>query len=463
MGGLFGILGNSASALAAFQRALNVSQNNVGNASTPGYARQTQPLEALAFNPAVGLTGGVRAGQLQSTRSEYAEQGVRTQQELLGSFSAQSQALSAIEPIFDVSGQSGIDGALSQLFTSFSAWSAAPTDTNARQDVLSKAQNVAAAFQDAAAGLAKTTQSVNQQLGATVQQINSLAATIRDYNVAIRQGGQTDAGVDANLHAALESLSQQADIAVRFESDGTATVLLGGQTPLVIGDQQNAISLTVTNAAHVFDSNGIDITSQISQGSLGGLLSVRNTALPSLQGDGTQPGALNQLAQKVADRVNQILSSGLVSAGPPAQAGQALFAYSASSPAATLKLDPNITAAKLAAIDPGPPQVANGIAVTLSNLGNSTAAADQINGQTILQFYSSIAAQVGQQVANANDGTDVHTQLLAQAQSIRTQISGVSLDQEATAVLELQRGYQAASKMVSVIDTLTQSLIDMPV
>ena len=462
MGGLFGALHNSANALQALQRALEVTQNNVSNASTPGYARQTQPLEAMAFNPAQGLTGGVLAGAMQSTRSQYAEQAVRNQVALLGNFTAQSQALSAVEPLFDVSGKSGIDGALNNLFQSFSAWSAAPGDPSARQDVLAKAQDVATAFQDAAAGLSQATQSVNQQLGSTVQQINALASTIRDYNVAIRQGGQSDAGLDAKLHSALESLSQQGDITARFESDGSVTVLLGGQTPLVIGDQQNAISVNIGNSAQVLNSSGSDITSQITGGTLGGLLSVRNTVLPSLQGNNTQPGALNQLAQKVADRVNQILTGSLVSSNP-AQPGQALFAYNANSVASTLKLDPNITAAKLAAIDPGPPQVANGAAVTLSNLGNSTAAADQINGQTMLQFYSSVAAGVGQQVSNATDGQDLHTQLVAQARAFRTQVSGVSLDQEAAQVLELQKGYQAASKMVTVIDTLTQSLIDMPI
>jgi flagellar hook-associated protein 1 FlgK len=78
-----------------------------------------------------------------------------------------------------------------------------------------------------------------------------------------------------------------------------------------------------------------------------------------------------------------------------------------------------------------------------------------------LQFYASVASQIGQQVSDAKDGTDLHTSLLAQAKSFRTQVSGVSLDQEAIQVLEFQRSYQAASKMVTVIDTLTQTLIDM--
>ena len=91
--------------------------------------------------------------------------------------------------------------------------------------------------------------------------------------------------------------------------NGTATVLLGGQTPLVIGAQQYTIqasfapagSPVIPNAtpdARILDSSGQDITAHITQGSLGGLLNVRNTVLPSLQGDGQQQGACEHRAAR---------------------------------------------------------------------------------------------------------------------------------------------------------------------
>src|SRR5271166_703188 len=118
--GLFTTLNIGAEALDAYTRALTLSQNNVSNASTPGYATQVPTFEASPLQLDQGLPGGVTAGQPQSQRDEYLEQAVRTQAEANGSYNAQSQALSAIEPVFDVTGQSGIDGALSNLFQSFS-------------------------------------------------------------------------------------------------------------------------------------------------------------------------------------------------------------------------------------------------------------------------------------------------------------------------------------------------------
>lgn len=274
------------------------------------------------------------------------------------------------------------------------------------------------------------------------------------------------------MQSNLQNLSLLADVTVTYAANGTATVLLGGQTPLVIGYNQYSIQSSFTDPtpgpnanaiqdAHILDASGQDITGQISQGSLAGLLTVRNTVLPSLQGNGTQQGALNQLAQSVADSVNSILTSAQT---PSGATGIPLFTYNNASPvdvSSTLAVNPNITISTLAPVDPGPPVVSNGAALALANLGQSTNPAYQINGQTFVQFAASTATQVGQQASDAQTNENLHTTLLTQAQALQTQISGVSLDQEAINVMELQKGYEAAGKMVTVIDSLTNTLINM--
>jgi flagellar hook-associated protein 1 FlgK len=473
MGTLFGILNNSLDAIETFQTALNVSQNNVSNASTPGYATQVATMEALPFDPSGGLTGGVQSGPTQSTQNEYVNQAVQSQFSSQGNYTAQSSALSSIQGLFDVSGQTGVVGDLNDLFTSFSAWAATPDSTSAQQQVLTSAQELAEGFQSTAASLSQTTAQLNQQIGSTVQQINQIGAQIQAENVAILQSpdpaGGTNAGVSAQMEASLESLSQLANTTVTFAPDGTATVLVGGQTPLVIGSQENALQTNFSDTTgatypggvanvQILDANGNDITSQITQGSLGGLLNVRNVVLPGLQGNGQQVGALNQLAQQVADQVNGILTSATT---PSGAAGIPLFTYDATSPvdvASTLAVNPNITASTLAPADSA---ASNGAALALSNLGNSTDPSDEIGGQTILNFLSATATQVGQQASDAQSGENLATQLLTQAQAVQTQISGVNLDAQAVDVQQLQEGYEAAGKMVSVIDDLAQTLLNM--
>jgi flagellar hook-associated protein 1 FlgK len=248
-------------------------------------------------------------------------------------------------------------------------------------------------------------------------------------------------------------------------------VLLGGQSPLVEGNQSNALQLSyqvpanpaIANAtpdARLLTSGGTDVTALVNQGQLGALLSFRNTTLPSVIGDSSQQGSLNQLAQTVADTVNNLLEGGQISSGPPAVAGQALFSYSTPNPteaASSLALAPSITASTLAAISPGPPAVANGIATQLASL--STAQNASLNNLTATDFYSSIASGIGQSEATASANQTTQAQLLSQAQNMRAQVEGVSLNQQATLLMQYQQSYQAAAQLISTVNITMQSLL----
>jgi flagellar hook-associated protein 1 FlgK len=85
----------------------------------------------------------------------------------------------------------------------------------------------------------------------------------------------------------------------------------------------------------------------------------------------------------------------------------------------------------------------------------------QINGLGFTQFFGSLVSQVGTAAQNADTGVTAQQSLVAQAKTLRQQLSGVSLDEEAIALVQLQRSYQAASRMVSVVDQLMQSVLDM--
>src|SRR5271165_2756841 len=129
MANILATLGSTAGALDAIDQVLQITQNNVANASTPGYAKQSLDLEALPFDLSTGASGGVRAGQIQSSRDQYAEQAVRSQNTLLGNARQNVSSLTSLQSLFDISGQSGIPYALNNLLQSFSAWAQSPSDT----------------------------------------------------------------------------------------------------------------------------------------------------------------------------------------------------------------------------------------------------------------------------------------------------------------------------------------------
>ena len=472
MSSLSATLLGASSALQSFQYALNATQNNIDNASTPGYAKQTVDLLAAPFDPAVGLSGGVSPGPTIDSRDLLTESDVWQQAGAQGDASAQSSSLTAIQNALPIGEGSGIPAALNTFFSDLSAWSAAPTSGSAQQSVLVAAGSLAQSFQTTAAAVATASTSVSHGIGNTVGQINRLTSQIATLNTEIQSSGHGDEGMQAQLYSSLESLSGLVNINVLQQPGGVVSVTLSSGAALVMGNQSYA--LTAGNAAATTQSidplappdidiqaaDGSVVNSQITSGTLAGLLQVRNVVIPSLIGDASQPGALNQLASGLANDVNAIVSQGSVSPG----AGPSFLGlFSTPDPthptaaAATMAVDPNMTASQLPPVDQN--GVANGVPLALAALANSAPA--ELGSVGYTTFYGNAAALVGSQLNQAQSNQTMTAQTLAQAQSMRQTESGVSLDAEAINVLQFQAGYQAVAKMVSILDTITQSLIDM--
>ncbi len=62
---------------------------------------------------------------------------------------------------------------------------------------------------------------------------------------------------------------------------------------------------------------------------------------------------------------------------------------------------------------------------------------------------------------DATNNTEVQQSLVTQAKDLRQQYQGVSLDEEATTLMQFQRAYQANAKFLTVLDQLTQTAIDI--
>lgn len=475
MASLFAALNTAASSISVFENALTVSSNNIANSATPGYAEQTPTFETLPSDLANGLTGGVASGPVESARDTYAETAVQQASTSLGNWNQQLDALQGLQSDFDTTGTTGIPGALNQLFTAFSTWSASPTDTTARQSVIDGAQSLAQAFQQQSQEISQAATSADSQLSNLVGQVNTLTAQIATDN-AQNAGGQ-NVSAQTNLYNNLQQLAQIVPITTLQEADGSTTVLLAGQTPLVVGQNQYTISSQVsvpqnpkpTNpngppTDQVLDANGNDITAEITSGQIGGLLQARNGTLAQLQGDAYQQGSLNQLAQGIADRVNALLTGGNISdatANAKAVPGIALFTYNnAGTASQTLAVNPAITPDQLAAIDPGPPEVDNGIPLALANLATPQSAADEIDNMSYTEFFGNMAGQLGSAISTAQTNQTTSQNQVTQATNLRQQVSGVDLNQEAISVLQFQQSYDAASKMVSVVQALTTTILD---
>jgi flagellar hook-associated protein 1 len=363
---LFSALGSAASALSTFTQALSVDQNNVNNSSTAGYATQTATFEARPYEQGTGELGGVTLGPTQDSRDLFAEQNVQSYSSSLGVAQQQVTSLTSLQNNFDLTGATGVPAALSGLSTAFSSWATTPNSATTMQGVLTAAQGVASAFQQTAQQVSQLGTTTDASLNSNVTQVNALAKQLAGYNAQITGGDSGDAGLSASIYSTIQTLSQYVNITTIPQANGTTSILLGnGQTSLVSGASSYPISASVNvpqvpppvnvagaPTAQILDANGKDITSEITGGSVAGLVNVRNQVLPAIQGDGTQTGSLNQLAKAFADRVNSLLTSSVVSAGPPVVNGAALFTYdtvNATNTAASLQVSGTITPQQLAA------------------------------------------------------------------------------------------------------------------
>ena len=117
MGNLYSILNSAAQSLQAFEQAIDVTQNNVTNANSPGYADQVPQLISQDYQSDTGInTGGVQE-VTQDTRSTYADTAVQQQLSLQGMYQQLQTTLAPLQTVFDVSSSSAIPSALNQLFS----------------------------------------------------------------------------------------------------------------------------------------------------------------------------------------------------------------------------------------------------------------------------------------------------------------------------------------------------------
>lgn len=442
-----------------FSRALGTDQSNVANASTPGYAAQQANIQPIDLS---GDGGGNDFISLSSNSSSLADATVQAATSQASLSQTQSQQLSPINQLFDITGSSGILAALQQFSSAFSSLAVTPNDSTLQASALSAAGNVATAFNQVAAGLDTQQSQIDSGIQTTTTQINNLASRIQQLNVKASSETQIDPATDASLRSNLDQLSSLVDITVTRSANGAATVLAGGQLPLVEGDQ--AYTLTANPSAapgSQISSSAGGNSPQSFGGSLGALLETRNGAIGQLLGSGSSPGTLNTLASGFASRVNALLASGVTASGA---SGVPIFSFDTTNPtnaARSLTLNSSVTGDQLALASTGASAQSNGIANSLASLPGSTASADQVGGLSAEAYFGAIAASVGQQLSDAQNASTSDQTSLTTAQTNRQQQIGVSLDQEATNITTFERAYQANAQVVSILDQLSGDTINL--
>jgi flagellar hook-associated protein 1 FlgK len=346
------IFGISVSALQAFQAAINVTSNNVANASTPGYDRETAVLnEGIPqSNGAMSVGSGVLVSGVSRAFSQAAANQLNTSQSTLGQLTSLQSYTTQINNLLGTTA-GGLSTALQSFYGAWGNVADNPTSTAARQALLGAAQSIAASFQNTGAQLNALDSDVNTRITADVTQINSITKSISTLNSQIVIGTAQDGGQPPNelldqRDQLVSQLSGLVGITTTTDSNGALNVfvangqalVLQGQTTAMttVPNQFNASQLEISTAA-----NSNPISSSITSGDLGGLLAARTQVInPALN-------QLGQIATAVAQTVNAQQSSGLDLNG---QFGANIFSTPTTQAVASSKNTDAITAS--VAVDP---------------------------------------------------------------------------------------------------------------
>ena len=97
------------------------------------------------------------------------------------------------------------------------------------------------------------------------------------------------------------------------------------------------------------------------------------------------------------------------------------------------------------------------------NLANLSAVANQdvANGQTPIDAYSTLVGQVGSATSNTSADADSSSLILQQLQDQNGSVSGVSLNEEASNLIQYQAAYQAAARVVSTVNLLLLDAVNL--
>ena len=452
MVGLNGTLSVATQSLLAESGAIEITNNNIANANTPGYSRQTVLLSAQATSQSgSSVDGGVLFGGYQSVRNNVLQTTLQQQTSAGSSADTQSTALAQIEAAFSSSG-SDIGSSLSNFFTSVSALSTQPTNSTSRQAVLTAAGTLTYAFHQAAATLSKAQSDANSVVADTVNQINGLTSKIAALNSQLEQmkAAGSDGGAVQDQQQQLVLQLANLTCLAQIPSGNTVTLTVGNGRPLVSGDQSFPLQVATNSdgTLRVLVSGGQDITGELSSGSLGGTLQLRDTIVPGFS------VALDGLANQFATAVNTAQAGGYDANGV---AGQPLFSLPAgASGSAALIAVSTSDPAQIAASSDGSPGSNGNLAGLLSLQATPLA-----SGATPSSAYSSLVFAVGSASAEAASQASASQLAIQQTSNQIGSVSGVSVDEESANLLRFQQAYQAAAKVISTIDSLFTTVLNM--
>ncbi len=300
------------SALTASQLAIQVTGNNLANATTPGYSRQTTQLAPLgdtregSFFVGRGVQTLGITRQIDQTLQDRVWAGVSDEAKASVTLDILSQVESTLNELTDQDLSSGF----SSFFNAWSELASSPEADGAKALVVREGVTLAATLSTLRDDLGDIRSQIDDQITSAVNRADQLLTQIADVNKAIVQAeggiGKANSLRDQRDQLVTE-LSQYLDVTTIEQPSGMIDVLVGS-TPIVLGSKSRGLEVEKRSA-----TDGVEIVVRVKEdheqlldvgGKIGGLVDQRDDAV-----DGTIE-QLDRLAGELIFQVNRIHSQG---------------------------------------------------------------------------------------------------------------------------------------------------------
>ncbi|WP_100487168.1 flagellar hook-associated protein FlgK [Sporolactobacillus pectinivorans] len=500
---IFSTLNMMQRALEVTQTAIQTTGNNISNANTPGYSRQRVNLSTWIPYPATGINQqggagqigtGVNADSIVRINDQFVNQQVRDNTNQNGYWSAVNNAYNQMENIVNEPSDTGISSVLNNFWQSLQDMASNSGTSGTGSVVLQNGAEVADTFNYLSTSLGKVQSNLQSQITEDTSQINNYADQINSLNQEINQveaNGQLPNDLYDQRDQLTQELSQLANIKVtNVPSNGNPSPLADGKYTIEIVQQDGSSftpPATLVDGTNLTDNHlqtAIDDTdptaptvnvSVVTTGSTPTTVSNLTDATGTTPFSGELQGlidsytkdfpevfqSLNNMASTLAAQFNTAYES---TAGYNTAKGTFFLGdASGTLTASNINVNSALTGSDVVSNANGSPSGDNSGAQAMADvIAVNTYPVDGASSKptTLLNYLEGLVGQIGVNAQSASQFTSNTNALLQAAQNRQSSISGVSMDEEMTNLIQYQNTYSAAAKVVTTLDTMLDTLIN---
>jgi flagellar hook-associated protein 1 len=453
-----GLLSIGRSGLNAAQAQISTASQNVTNAQTPGYSRQRVLLkpnwpEQL---PQGTFGTGVLIDGVERMRDELLDASFRRDTQGASYGEERRDALQAVENVLGEPSDTGLASSLEQFWSAWSDLSTNPDSSAARGVVRQRGSQVAAQLNTFGDQIAQEQAVTRSRLLETVEKVNALSQQVADINariVAAEASGHQSPDMRDQRDLKVDELAALVGATAYPQADGSVNVNIGGES---IVDGADFKPLRVQSPSSDPTKLGIARGTSAENmyqigGQVAGILDTYNTINPSAL------TKLDGVAAAIIATTNTVHRTGFIGA---TSAGN--FFDSSRTTARTIRIDPAISASvnNIAASGIANESSDNSVAISLAQLRDTLTT---VNGATasLNDGYRTVVTDIATAVNSANGTATAARTLATLTNTRRESIKGVSIDEEMVNLMKYQQSYAAAARLITVVDEMSQTLINM--